>query len=149
MSEGRRGNEAFDINSYRNAYSDLRAAFGTDLKQYYLHYIYAGQAEKRVTSGVTELQNPLTVYNGVDYSSVYDYNYYTNLYPDIRVAFGNDDRAVLAHFVNCGMSEGRRGNDTFDVADYRNKYADLQQAFGNDWKGYYMHYINYGVIEGR
>ena len=149
MSEGRRGNEAFDINSYRNAYSDLRAAFGTDLRQYYLHYIYAGQAEKRVASGVTELQNPLTVYNGVDYSSVYDYNYYINLYPDIRAAFGNDDRAVLAHFVNCGMAEGRRGNETFDVGAYRNKYADLQQAFGNDWKGYYEHYVQYGLAEGR
>lgn len=47
------------------------------------------------------------------------------------------------------MTEGRRGNATFDVAAYRNKYADLQQAFGNDWKDYYMHYINYGAIEGR
>ena len=149
MGEGRRSNEAFDINSYRNAYSDLRAAFGMDLKQYYLHYLYAGKSEKRVTSGVTELVNPLTVYNGVDYSSVYDYNYYINLYPDIRAAFGNDDRAVLAHFVNCGMAEGRRGNATFDVAAYRNKYADLQQAFGNDWKGYYEHYVQYGRLEGR
>ena len=149
MGEGRRGNEAFDINSYRNAYSDLRAAFGMDLKQYYLHYLYAGKSEKRVTSGVTELVNPLTVYNGVDYSSVYDYNYYINLYPDIRASFGNDDRAVLAHFVNCGMAEGRRGNATFDVAAYRNKYADLQQAFGNDWKGYYEHYVQYGRLEGR
>ena len=149
MSEGRRGNEAFDINSYRNAYSDLRAAFGMDLKQYYLHYLYTGKSEKRVTSGVTKLVNPLTVYNGVDYSSVYDYNYYTNLYPDIRAAFGNDDRAVLAHFINYGMTEGRRGNATFDVAAYRNKYADLQQAFGNDWKGYYEHYVQYGLAEGR
>ena len=149
MSEGRRGNEAFDINSYRNAYSDLRAAFGMDLKQYYLHYLYAGKSEKRVTSGATELVNPLTVYNGVDYSSVYDYNYYINLYPDIRAAFGNDDRAVLAHFINYGMTEGRRGNATFDVAAYRNKYADLQQAFGNDWKGYYEHYVQYGLAEGR
>ena len=89
------------------------------------------------------------IYNGVDYSSVYDYNYYINLYPDIRAAFGNDDRAVLAHFINYGMTEGRRGNATFDVAAYRNKYADLQQAFGNDWKGYYEHYVQYGLAEGR
>lgn len=47
------------------------------------------------------------------------------------------------------MREGRRGNDTFDVAAYRNKYADLQQAFGNDWKGYYGHYVQYGRAEGR
>ena len=71
------------------------------------------------------------------------------MYPDIRAAFGYDDSAVLAHFVNCGMAEGRRGNATFDVAAYRNKYADLQQAFGNDWKGNYEHYVQYGRLEGR
>ena len=149
MSEGRRGNEAFDVNSYRNAYSDLRAAFGMDLRQYYLHYMSAGKSENRVATGVTNLANPLTTYNGVDYSSVYDYNYYITRYPDIKAAFGNDDRAVLAHFVNYGMAEGRRGNETFDVAAYRNKYADLQQVFGNDWKGYYEHYVQYGRAEGR
>ena len=26
-------------------------------------------------------------------------NYYVNKYPDIRAAFGDDDMAVLAHFV--------------------------------------------------
>ena len=31
MAEGRRGNEAFDVQSYYNEYPDLRAAYGTDL----------------------------------------------------------------------------------------------------------------------
>ena len=46
----------------------------------------------------------------VDYSAVFDYNYYITNNGDIKAAFGDDDVAVLAHFVNYGMSEGRRKN---------------------------------------
>ena len=41
---------------------------------------------------------------------VFDYNYYISNNGDIKAAFGDDDVAVLAHFVNYGMSEGRRKN---------------------------------------
>ena len=55
MNEGRQGSDKFDVFSYKNAYGDLRSAFGTDLKQYYYHYISNGYAEKRVCTGVTLL----------------------------------------------------------------------------------------------
>ena len=42
MAEGRRGNESFNVRAYRNAYQDLRLAFGDDLKAYYMHYIERG-----------------------------------------------------------------------------------------------------------
>ena len=53
MAEGRRGNEEFDVNSYRNQYGDLRAAYGDDLISYYLHYIDYGRSEGRQGSGYT------------------------------------------------------------------------------------------------
>lgn len=67
---------------------------------------------KRVEQGTgcKALQGAVTVYNGVDYSAVFDYNYYISNNGDIKAAFGDDDVAVLAHFVNYGMSEGRRKN---------------------------------------
>ena len=64
-------------------------------------------------------------------------------------AYGNDDQAILAHFVNYGMSEGRIAKTTFVVKKYKARYKDLQQAYGNQQKQYYLHYINWGYAEGR
>ena len=149
MAEGRRGNESFNVRAYRNAYQDLRLAFGDDLKAYYMHYIERGWMENRRTTGVDTLQNPVTVLDGVDYSAVYDYEYYKSASPDVYGIYGDDDLALLRHFVNNGMAEGRRGSESFNVQAYRNAYQDLRLAFGDDLKAYYMHYINHGQREGR
>lgn len=149
MKEGRQGSADFSVTSYRYQYADLRRAFGTNLKSYYMHYITNGRREGRAGIGTATLQNAVTRYNGVDYSAIYDYNYYVTKYPDIKRAYGSNDAAVLAHFVNQGMREGRQGNASFNVWNYRNRYADLRNAYGNNWKAYYMHYLNYGRFEGR
>ena len=149
MAEGRRASADFDVTSYRNAYRDLRAAYGNNLPAYYMHYINYGKTEGRKATGVTTLQNAVTSYNGVDYSAVYDYNYYLAQNPDVSGTLGTDENTVLAHFVNYGMAEGRCASATFDVASYRNAYRDLRAAYGNNLPAYYMHYINYGKKEGR
>ena len=149
MSEGRQAKDSFDVFSYRNQYQDLRLAFGKDLKSYYFHYMNSGKKERRTAAGVKVLQNPVTIYNGTDYSAVYDYNYYNSKYSDLKSAFKGDDIDLLAHFVNNGMKEGRQASKKFNVQIYKNNYMDLQQAFGNDLKPYYMHYIQNGKAEGR
>ena len=149
MSEGRQAKADFDVFSYRNQYQDLRLAFGKDLKSYYFHYMNSGKKERRTAAGVKVLQNPVTIYNGTDYSAVYDYNYYNSKYSDLKSAFKGDDIDLLAHFVNNGMKEGRQASKKFNVQIYKNNYMDLQQAFGNDLKPYYMHYIQNGKAEGR
>ena len=149
MAEGRQGSPQFDVYSYKNLYPDLRAAFGNNLKSYYMHYISSGKAEGRKATGVNTLQKPVTTYNGIDYSAVYDYNYYLKKYSDLAKIYTNDDIGLLAHFVNCGMSEGRQAKDSFDVFSYRNQYQDLRLAFGKDLKSYYFHYMNSGKKEGR
>ena len=151
MSEGRQGCEDFNVTTYRNRYADLRQAFGSDLRKYYMHYIEFGKAEGRSGSGTAEAapEPTLTVYNGVDYSAVYDFNYYTGYYADIKSAFGNSEYEALKHFVEFGMSEGRQGCEDFNVTTYRNRYADLRQAFESDLRKYYMHYIEFGKAEGR
>ena len=149
MKEGRQAKASFELRSYKFAYRDLRAAFGNDNKAYYMHYIKNGYKEKRVATGVTELKNPTTVYQGVDYSKVYDFKYYVKHNPDVYKAFGNDENAVLRHFVVNGMKEGRQAKDTFNLKAYRSRYADLRKAFGNDNKAYYMHYIRNGYKEKR
>lgn len=44
MKEGRQASEEFNVQAYKNRYADLQAAFGDDLKAYYLHYISYGKA---------------------------------------------------------------------------------------------------------
>lgn len=149
MAEGCQGSSQFDVYSYKNLYPDLRAAFGNNLKSYYMHYISSGKSEGRKATGVNTLQKPITTYNGIDYSAVYDYNYYLKKHSDLAKIYTNDDIGLLAHFVNCGMSEGRQAKDSFDVFSYRNQYQDLRVAFGNNLKSYYMHYISNGKAEGR
>lgn len=149
MNEGRQGKASFNVAAYRANYADLRSAFGRNLKAYYMHYIGSGYREGRKATGNGVLKNPVTVYNGVDYSLVYDYNYYISKYSDLKAAFYGDDTAALRHFVECGMNEGRQAKDSFNVKKYKNRYNDLQNAFGNDLKSYYMHYIGSGYKEGR
>ena len=150
MKEGRSAKESFSVKSYKNRYYDLRRAFGNNWKSYFLHYINNGIREKRVTVGYdTTLVGAQTKYNGIDYSSVYDFNYYISKNPDVLRAYGYDENKVLCHFVNFGMKEGRQANETFSLSVYKDRYIDLRRAFGKNNKAYYMHYICNGIKEGR
>ena len=157
MSEGRRGSASFDVQSYYNEYPDLRMAFGSNLASYYEHYITNGRAEGRHGTGCSEISGMATSRGGRDYSAVYDPAYYLGAYPDLKKAFTRgygsvtlvDDAALLAHFVGCGMSEGRRGSASFDVQSYRCRYSDLRRSFGTNLSLYYLHFIDFGKKEGR
>lgn len=85
----------------------------------------------------------------VDYSAVFDAEYYAEQYSDLKEAFGTDEAALLNHFITCGMAEGRQGNAEFNVQAYKAAYEDLQAAYGDDLPAYYMHYIICGKAEGR
>ena len=91
----------------------------------------------------------VTEYDGVDYSAIFDAEYYLNRYTDLKAAYGNDETKAIWHFVEYGMDEGRTGNEEFNVYSYKGRYADLRAAYGNDIKQYYMHYNGYGKDEGR
>ena len=157
MAEGRRGSKSFDVLSYYNRYPDLRRAFGANLTALYGHYLSSGRAEGRIATGCDSLAGAVVSQGGTDYSPVYDFDFYTSNNGDVLNAFTTvkgglkfvDDAAVLRHFVSCGMAEGRRGNESFDVYGYRNRYADLRKAFGMSLKSYYIHYLNCGIKEGR
>ena len=157
MAEGRRGSKSFDVLSYYNRYPDLRRAFGANLTALYGHYLSSGRAEGRIATGCDSLAGAVVSQGGTDYSPVYNFDFYTSNNGDVLNAFTTvkgglkfvDDAAVLRHFVSCGMAEGRRGNESFDVYGYRNHYADLRKAFGMNLKSYYIHYLNCGIKEGR
>lgn len=147
MSEGRQANEEFNVYAYMNSYDDVREAFGSDLKSYYMHYVNYGKAEGR--SGLGAIFGSIISYDEAAYVDVYDCDRYLELNSDVAAGVGTERQKVLAHFVEYGMSEGRRASDEFNVYAYMNRYVDLYAAFGSDLEKYYMHYIEYGKAEGR
>lgn len=149
IKEGRQGNEKFNVYTYKNRYTDLRNAYGNDLEKYYMHYINYGYDEGRNAEGVSDVQGSVTVFEGKDYSLVYDYDFYTEKYSDIKSIYGNDDISILGYFVACGMEKGQQGCKDFNVYTYKNRYADLRRVYAKDLTQYYMHYIDYGYAEGR
>lgn len=87
-----------------------------------------------------------TVYNGQDYSRVYDYDYYTTkIHPELR---GQSDTAVLQYFVNTGIPNRDRGNKAFYVKWYYNYYPSLRYKYGRNWRKYYLYYQKKGYRKG-
>ena len=156
MAEGRVSSPAFDLASYYNANEDVRAAYGMDLRSYYLHYIKWGRREGRACTGVGSLTSWQHVSGGTDYSPVYDGAYYFSSNPDLQMAFSRevgggtivDDGALFSHFLRYGAGEGRRGNESFDVVSYYNANSDLRAAFGLNFGKFVLHYAQYGYREG-
>ena len=147
MAGGRQGSEEFNVRYYMHNYPNLKAMYGNDLPKYYLHYITTGKAEG-LTADKEIDPEPVTIKDGVDYSPVYDFEYFRTKYPDVKNAFGDDAEATLANFVRWGMAGGRQGSEEFNVRYYRHNYLKLSAEFGDDLPKYYMHYITKGKAEG-
>lgn len=138
---------------FSNKFTCVGIACYYDPSQPYKYY-WALCFGDNLTTAVFQNGNDITtdapaIYNGVDYSAVYNYNYYISRYADVKTTYKNDSEATLKHFVENGMKEGRQGCAAFNVNYYKNRYPDLRKLFGNNLVKYYMHYISYGLKEGR
>lgn len=100
-------------------------------------------------SSITSTSFKKYMYNGLDYSLVFDPTYYANTYADLKKAFGTNATNLFNHFKNYGMKEGRKASANFDAKVYKTNYADLRNAFGDNLPLYYKHYIEHGYREGR
>ncbi len=156
----------FDASSYLASYSDLLAAFGTDLTLSRTHYFAFGVAEGRSFDSFDEAS-------------------YLASYTDLLAAFGTNTDEALVHYINHGYSEGRAVDtfdensylasnssligtvtdaaahyvstgyaaglalDTFDELSYIASYSDLISAFGSDGALGTKHFVEFGSAEGR
>jgi hypothetical protein len=89
------------------------------------------------------------IYNGIDYSAVFDASFYFTNNTDVATACNNDRACGFNHFIAYGINEGRQAAANFNVQTYRQNYQDLRWIYGIDLAPYYLHYINYGQREGR
>lgn len=114
-------------------------------------FIASGQWMKGVSlalAGAMVLGSTLSV-NAASIEEVFDAQYYSSTYEDLKAAFGDDAGALYNHYVTFGQEEGRSVVPFIDLAKYREKYEDLDVAFGDNWDAYLEHYLTYGVYEGR
>ena len=89
-------------------------------------------------------------YESLDYSLVYDEEYYLSYNYDLAQVFaGKDSNAVFEHFLDYGMAEGRLASANFDVNYYREVNPDLVEQFADDYKKYFAHYVLFGHAEKR
>ena len=132
MKAGRRGSASFSVKSYRYGNAGLRRYYGTDLVKYYLHYAkrgYRNEKRRATATGVTLMRDALTVYEGVDYSRIYSYRYFTSRYPSVIAAVGDDDEAVLKYFVKSGMKKKMTADNTAKKPDADPSSALYQELF--------------------
>jgi hypothetical protein len=80
---------------------------------------------------------------------VFDAEYYAEQYPDLKEAFGDDEKALYNHFLKYGLKEGRNMSPILDVVAYREAYGDLDAAFGDNWDAYVEHFLTFGAYEKR
>ncbi|MBE6465452.1 CotH kinase family protein [Denitrobacterium detoxificans] len=153
VSFSQRMNEVmFGVTSFNNEFEpfetyDANVAYLKDWLTWRVRWMNDNIDTFTADNGVIE--NPTSVYQGVDYSDVYDFYYYQAMNPDVAAHYGNDYVGTLEHFVRYGMAEGRIASYNFNWATYRARYADLRAAFGKDKAAYYLHFIEYGFLEGR
>lgn len=150
MAAGYQGCADFNVRYYMNRYVDLRNMFANNKKLFYLHYIRFGKAEGRDgKTPCTSQIGTVTIYKEIDYSAVYDYDYYMEHNPDLKEKFKNKDVNALMYFINTGMAKGDQACETFDVDSYANKYYSLRKKYKNDLRKYYMDYIEHGKDAGK
>jgi len=158
MEEGRQAHASFNVKIYRNNYSDLNAAFGDNLPQYFMHFITTGRFEGRnATTEIPAMPTPekptlpetdkfSPIWKGHDMSTVFDADFYRNKYNDLKHMSAKE---AFTHFINHGMQEARQAHVNFNVSAYRNRYEDLRDAFGDDLPQYYLHFVTNGRSENR
>ena len=77
------------------------------------------------------------VYEGIDYSAVFNPTYYRSKYSDLA---GMSDAALLQHFAKTGLNEGRRASLIYDASYYASKTGkSCFEAF--------KYYLGYGMYQ--
>ena len=83
------------------------------------------------------------------FKAVFDAEFYSRKYKDLKNAYGNDKDKLYNHFYSTGIKEGRIASPAFDVDYYLKANSDLKKAFGSDHVEAFNHFISIGWKENR
>ena len=82
------------------------------------------------------------VFEGIDYSPVYNYHFFMNKYRESIPELENlTQKEVLEYFVNVGMPRGLQGSTEFNLHYFMWNYPELVELFGDNYVLYYNYYI--------
>ena len=110
------------------------------------------QAADVMVPGVTVASTENATAQKVIFDAVFDAEYYASAYPDVVAVVGTDAKALYAHYLTCGINEGRNASATFNLDAYIAANPDLVAVYGTDSNNvidYFIHYTGFGVNEGR
>ena len=82
------------------------------------------------------------------WAGVFNPVFYAENHPDVKAAYGQNEKKLLRHFIRKGMVEGRRACE-LDVNIYMSCNPDVVAVLKFDVRAYYLHYLTYGKRDGR
>lgn len=82
-------------------------------------------------------------------SLIFDYRFYADMYPDLKLAYGYDQKKLYEHWKRWGIGEGRASSAVWNPVIYLNENPDIKAAVGNDYRKAYEHFITFGYKEYR
>lgn len=100
----------FDAEYYATSNPDVKAIFGTNEQNLYMHYKMFGKNEGRQPVAPTAYPTPVTppsVTNIME--NGFDPVYYANNNKDVVAVLGNDPQKLYMHYTLYGKNEGRKG----------------------------------------
>ncbi len=87
------------------------------------------------------------VFNGVDYSPVFDFDYYVEHNPTVVGYYTLDPvnnpptfEQMFFYFSRYGMDMGQESSPNFNLAKYKSDHPELVAMYGDDNRSYYTHY---------
>ena len=86
---------------------------------------------------------------GPNFKSVFNSEFYSRKYDDLKNAFGTNYSKLYEHFMTYGIKEGWSASEAFDVSYYLENNGDLKNAFGSDKFAAYNHFLTFGWHEDR
>lgn len=136
-ADGEQEKREMSLNLVSNAYRNLEMFLDNgylldyyELEAYAADYLVRRGEEDSYYKILTDcLKNPYilnrpkaevtdTTYNGRDYSAVFNAGYYYDTNPDLQLSIGYNPPELLRHFVEKGVTEGRKGNAELDMDAY-------------------------------
>ena len=123
VGKGDDGQPAVDSNTTNALHANWKlGAKNPNAKFYVIHLNRKGIAEKPI-------------------SLIFDADYYYAKYEDVQESTEHDYTALLRHFLEFGLTEGRQGNAAFDPHVYKETHPDVDDSYGQGYTKYYFEYM--------
>ena len=120
----------FDPSFYAATYDDVYKAFGMNETLLYQHYLLCGIKEKRLPyAGYVYSTPPTGIASGTVITmpdgTLFDPVYYANKNPDVVAALGTLPMNLYAHYVYCGMAEGRLPYEGYKASELKLTFSTV------------------------